>query len=217
MSARIFFFFLFISSSLFGQQKQCGCTTDSLMNEYTTDCKTTYLTNGFRLYWQFSCNNIWLTLQTKYKKIIIDKVPVEYYSYTYRLGFHLLKEFKNSLLFREDCPANGPCSYTLINKFTGQKIKEFGQIVGSPVKNYPYNFVVYLSGANDLLKIYFPDTGKLLQKHINKNDFFYTVPIDQFDSIQLNKGNLLLSYETSSNDGISHKKKIIIGISKYSR
>jgi len=77
--------------------------------------------------------------------------------------------------------------------------------------------VIYLSKANDLLKIYFPDKGKLLQKHIDKNDFFYIVPIDLFDSIKLDKNILTIAYETGRNDEKSHIKKMILDISKFNR
>jgi hypothetical protein len=162
---------IFFSYSLFGQSKQCDCSNDSLITKYTVKCKTTYLKNGSKLYWQFDCDKIWLTLQTKNKKIIIDRVPIEYYNLTYRLGYHLVREFKTSLLFRGGCPANGPCEYTLIDKTSGLKIKQFGQIVDSPIKDYPYDFVIYLSKANDLLKIYFPDKRKVASKAYRQKRF----------------------------------------------
>jgi len=76
------------------------------------------------MYWQFNCDNIWLTLENKSgNKFKIDEVPVDLYGYTYRLGYHLIKEYKNNLLFRSGCAATGPCSYILIDKNNGKKRK----------------------------------------------------------------------------------------------
>jgi hypothetical protein len=63
------------------------------MNNATVSCETRILKNKAKLYWQYNCDNIWLTLQTiKGKKIKLDEVPIELYGYTYRLGFHVVKE-----------------------------------------------------------------------------------------------------------------------------
>ena len=44
----------------------------------------------------------------------------------YRLGFQLRKENSSTLLFSEDCPANGPCTYVVIDKNTGKLIRRYG-------------------------------------------------------------------------------------------
>ena len=106
-------------SHSFGQQKECYCSKDTLMNTATTNCKTIPLKNKSKLYWQYNCTKIWLTLEDSIgQKRILDEVPVELYGYTYRLGFQLIKEFDETILFRGGCAANGPCTYTLINKTT---------------------------------------------------------------------------------------------------
>jgi hypothetical protein len=98
------------------QKKECGCKSDSFMTQFTTSCKTTYLKNGAKIYWQFNCKSIWLTHQSKSgKQITIDKIPIELYGYTYRLGYQLAKEYKRTLLFRSGCPANGPCNFVLVD------------------------------------------------------------------------------------------------------
>lgn len=148
-----FTFFILNFGSLYGQKKQCHCDKDTLMNNATVSCETRMLKNKAQLYWQYNCDKIWLTLETnKGKNITIDEVPVEYYGYTYRLGFHFVKEFKNSILFRSGCAANGPCIYTLIDKTTGKKIKEFGQLICIDTdfqdeKKYHLEFLVYADSS----------------------------------------------------------------------
>lgn len=218
MNLRIFLITMFFSSSLLGQQRQCSCLTNGDTPENTIECKITTLKNGYKLYWQFNCDAVWLTLENKrHKKVIIDHVPKLYQNLTYRLGFGLVREFENSLLFRHSCPANGPCNYTLINKYSGQPIKRFGVLIDNPGKDYQYNFVVYLSHAKNYMKIYFPDSKKLLQIPVDKKDFFYPVPEDQFDKIRLTKKTVILTYETSRSQTESVTKTKTFNIGKYSR
>src|SRR4051812_5559075 len=111
---------LLLSFAASAQKKQCGCDKDSLLNNNTTDCETTFLKNGAKLYWQFTCDAIWLTLELKSgKKLTLENYPVELSNLLYRLGYSLEKEFDNTLLFRSGCPANGFCNYYLIDKNTG--------------------------------------------------------------------------------------------------
>ncbi len=87
--------------------------------------------------------------------------------YMSRLGYTLIKEFKNSLLFRSGCPANGPCIYTLVDKTSGNKIKTFNQLIcidtdvqfENPHK-YNYDFIVYFSKNYDHLIVYFVESKR---------------------------------------------------------
>ena len=116
---------LFVVSISYAQKKQCFYDLDTSMNEATVSCETIFLKNKSKLYWQYNCERIWLTLENvKGQKFILDTIEVELYAYTYRLGFHLVKEYSNSLLFRSGCPANGQCIYTLIDKINGKTIKQ---------------------------------------------------------------------------------------------
>ena len=59
----------------FGQKKQCHCDEDTFMNNATTNCKTIILKNKSKLYWQYNCNRIWLTLENPIgKKKVINEV-----------------------------------------------------------------------------------------------------------------------------------------------
>lgn len=217
MTLRVVIISIFFSNSILAQSKQCGCATNRNLAGNNIECTTTNLTNGYKLYWQFNCNFIWLTLETKQsKKIIIDRVDTMFQDLVYRLGFNLVKEFKSTLLFTYGCPANGPCNYILIDKYSGRKLKKFGVLIGAPQKGDEYNFVIYLSPMKDYLRVYFPDSGKLLQIPVDKQDFFYTVPEYQFDQIQLHKNVITLTYETSRSPSKSVTKTQKIDISKYS-
>lgn len=160
------------------------------MNEATVSCDTTQLKNGSILYWQYNCDRIWLTLQNvKREKIVIDEVPVEFYGYTYRLGFHLIKEFRNSLLFRTGCGASGPCFYILIDKYTGKKLKEFDQLICidtdvqlDDAQPYNYNFVAYLSENLDQLIVYFIDSQETIKAPFREK-LTSAIPQRQFEKM----------------------------------
>ena len=204
---------LFFSIKLsYAQKKECGCQKDSLINKNTTDCKTTYLKNGAKLYWQFNCKTIWLTLENKSgKRIKIHDVPIEYYPYTYRLGYSLCKEYKKLMLFRYGCPANGPCMFALINKNSGKKIKELPELIYNHTTDIFYDFIIYFSSPNSLI-LYFAETGRGYKIPINRKYFNALIPEYQFDDIVLKNNIVTLTYNSNKLDTIG---KIVIDLKKY--
>ena len=197
---------LFTFAIVLGQKRQCSCAVDSLNTFTTINCKTTFLKNNSKLYWQFNCDKFWLTLENRNGgKKVINKVDLGGYYYVNRLGFHLIKEFDKSILFRSDCSSNGPCNYNLIDKITGNKIKEFGQLICIDAdikeKKYKFDFVVYFSKNNDKLKIYYLDSKKVLTVPFDviNNNLQCLIPEFQFDKMSL-KGNILTLFYTNMND-----------------
>lgn len=200
-----------------GQTNPCFCENDSLINDYTVSCDTAIFSNNSKLYWQFNCDRIWLTLENKNgHKSIIDTVPIDLYAYTYRLGFHLIKEFDNTILFRSGCAANGPCIYTLIDKNTGNKIREFDQLICIDTEDDKYNFdfVVYLSDTTDHLVIYYIESKKTLKVPF-KEKMTAVIPQYQFEEMTLNNNILTITYELDDNK----KKELNINLNdkEYSR
>jgi len=166
------------------------------------------LKNGGKLYWQFNCKKIWLTLELiSGRKITLDTVPIEFYAYTYRLGYDLFKEFSRSLLFRSGCPANGPCNFVLIDKSNGKKITEFGELVYSHTTDSIYGFILYLS-SNIVLTLHYIDTGKKYRIKIDSTQINALVPEYSFSNPILNSNILTLDYGN---------KKLTIDLTKYSR
>lgn len=217
-------FILVFCSYSDGQKKHCFCAKVPEMNSATVSCETTKLKNNSKLYWQYDCNRIWLTLENaEGKKAIIDGVDVELFGDTYRLGYHLIKEYKNSLLFRGGCPANGSCIYTLIDKNNGKKIRQFNQLVNIDtdvlLENphpYQFDFVVYLSRRNSL-KIYYVDSKKMLSVPFSgyKNISNSIIPEHQFKDMKLKNNLLTLYYETDDNK--NEVLKINLKNKKYGR
>ncbi len=196
----------------FAQKKECGCQSDSLINQYTTDCNTTYLKNGSKLYWQFNCKSIWLTLENKSgRRTTINTVPIDYYSLTYRIGYHLAKEYKNTLLFRSGCPANGPCNFVLLDKNTGKKIREFGELIYDHSTGQFYDFILYFSSKSSLT-LHYIDTNKKYRITVNPEDFNSVTPEYMFDKIYIKKNILILTHprRTENSSGI-----IKIDLNKY--
>lgn len=213
---------LFFFSQSFGQKKPCFCEKDSLMSE-AVNCDTIFLKNHSKLYWQLNCIRIWLTIENAKKtKIVIDEPDVNLYQYTYRTGFHLIREYKNSILFRSGCGANGPCSYILIDKTTGKRIQEYGQLICIDTDSqydkksyqYPFDFIVYLDddvkGVQNLV-VYYIDTKKTIKVPF-KEKLSAGIPEQQFDSMTVKNNVLTILYETDDNP----KKSIKINLDKYS-
>lgn len=191
----------------------CFCDEDTLINNFTIACDTAKLSNNTKLYWQFNCDRIWLTLENiSGQKIVINEVPIGLNPYTYRLGFQLIKEFDKTILFRNDCAATGPCVYTLIEKNTGAKIEEFEQLVciDAVDEKYDFDFIVYLSNDSDHLVIYFVDTKKTLEIPFTESLTNSAYPQDQFDQMILQNDTLSLTYGLSDNI----KKTLLIDLNE---
>ena len=199
--------FILTFGQLYGQKKQCHCDKDTLINQATVSCETKFIKNKAKLYWQYNCDKIWLTLETTQdRKMTIDEVPVELYGYSYRLGFHFVKEFNKSILFRSGCPANGPCIFTLIDKNTGKKIDEFGHLICIDTdvmedKKYEFEFIVYADNNYKNLIMYYPDKKKLLTVPFDfqRNNLTAVIPEYQFDSMKLDGSILTLFYTRTDN------------------
>lgn len=214
MRAFLLLVFLLSLNLSYEQQKQCGCKTDTLINQFTVDCKTILLNNGSKLFWQFNCDSIWLTLQNQLgKKIIIDTVPIEYYPYAYRLGYHLMKEYQNTLLFRSGCSADGPCNFNLIDKNNGEKLKQFGELIYDHSNEKFYDFIIYFSSKN-ILTLYFIDKDQKYNVQIDGANFNSIVPEYQFDKINLEDKILTLIYHYEIQNR-RVQKQIIIDLKKY--
>ncbi len=207
-----------IFGQLYGQKKKCHCDKDTLMNNATVSCETRILKNKAKLYWQYNCDNIWLTLQTiKGKKIKLDEIPIELYGYTYRLGFHFVKEFEKTILFRSGCSANGPCIYILIDKTTGKKIEEFGQLICidtdiSKNKKYQFDFLVYADSHYKKIILNYPDKRKVLKISFDfqQNNLTTVIPEYHFDNMKLHGNILTLFYTRTDNK----KSKLKINLKK---
>lgn len=192
---------MLITIQTFGQKAQCFCDKNKYMNGATTSCDTIMFSNNSYLYWQYNCDSIWLTLENnKNQKYIIDNVDVDLYPYTYRIGFQLIKEYQNSLLFRHGCPANGPCMYSLIDKYSGNALKEFNQLIciDTDISNknehkYEFDFVVYLS--DNKIIVYYVDNNKTLEFPFN-DKLNEIIPEYQFSKMTLNNDILTLFYHT---------------------
>lgn len=188
----------------FGQKKQCLCAENPEMNTATISCETTILKNGAKLYWQYNCEKIWLTLESKKKKIQIDQIDVSDFGITYRIGYHIIKEYERSVLFRSGCGATGPCSYILIDKNTGKKLKEFNQLIAidTDVKMdnpqpYSFPFVVYLSTETDDLIVYFIDNQKTVKVPFNEK-LTGIIPENQFSDMKIIDNSVIITYQAEN-------------------
>ncbi|MCB0538283.1 MAG: hypothetical protein KDE33_12240 [Bacteroidetes bacterium] len=206
----------------FGQNNHCFCDKDTLMNEAMVSCDTTTFSNNAKLYWQYNCDSIWLTLENvNGQKNVIDEVPDELYGYTYRLGFHLIKEFDKTILFRSGCPANGPCIYTLIDKNNGKTIEQFDQLIcidtdaqWNDAHKYDFDFIVYLTSDPDNLVVYFVDSGQTVKKTFTEK-LTGIIPQHQFNKMTLEKNILTISYVTD--DDVKKNITINLNDKKYGR
>ncbi len=98
--------------------------------------------------------------------------------------FLFIKEYKNSLLFKYDCPANGPCQFALVDKNNGKKVKTFPELIYNYTTQLFYDFIIYFSSP-DALELYFIETNKKYKIPINRKYFNAVIPEYQFDDVIL--------------------------------
>lgn len=188
--------FCFIQIS-YGQKKECGCKSDTSL-EIRTYCKTIRLKNGSKLYYQFNCDSVWLTLEnTKgVKRILYSETDTILFQYTYRIGYQFAKEYRNCLLFRSGCPANGPCNFVLVNKKTGRDIADLGELIYDHDTEKFYDFVIYFSNENlNSITLYYIDTHKKYRIPLIPIMPDAVVPEYMFDTVVVKNKHLILSYK----------------------
>lgn len=79
--------------------ENCFCTEQPMLSVH---CDSTFLSDNSFLYYQFTCDSIWLTLETptNQKKILKTfNLTTDLPEYHYRLHYQLEKEYPNHLLF----------------------------------------------------------------------------------------------------------------------
>jgi hypothetical protein len=202
------------------QSKQCNCSKDKYMRG-SINCKTVVLKNDSKLYYQFNCDSLWLTLEHKsgIRKVIYSmsgNMFKELYGYNYRLGYQLAKEYKRYLLFRSGCPANGPCNFILVNNVNGKKVKEFGELIYDHSNNLFYDFILYLKNKNNKLYLVldYIDTGRKHTFLLNKNDFTGIIPEYQINDVMVHNNVLLITYPHLSG-GKRVIKRFVVNLLKH--
>lgn len=196
MKQLIILLLLFTINELgFAQTKQCECLSDSNITQNTTDCATINLKDGSKLYYQFNCDSIWLTLEND-KKLVVFSSSTEYYNYTYRLGYQFAKEYEKSILFRSGCLANGPCNFVLVDKVSGKTIEEFGELIYDHFIDSPfYDFVIYFTDSTlGSITLDFIDSKQKINVPIDGNQIIALVPEYQFEGFKLKDGILTFGY-----------------------
>lgn len=168
------------------------------MNNATVSCDETDLRYGAKLYWQYSCDRIWLTLEKKNgRKIVLDEMPVDLFGYTYRLGYYFSKEYEKHLLFRSGCPANGACNFILVNKETGKIEKEFGELIYNHDTDTFYDFVLYFdykSNTDYSIIAEFIDTNRKFEIPVNSSYLTEIHPEYQFEKVSYENQLISLTY-----------------------
>jgi hypothetical protein len=191
--------FVIFFNAVEAQPRQCGCATDTLITD-VVNCHTRKLKNGAELFYQFNCDSVWLTLKTANKRkhilyLMKGKTYKELFGYTFRLGYNFCHEFDKYLLFRNACPANGPCNFTLVNKTTGKIFKELGELIYDHKTNKFYDFILYLSDkSKQKLVIYYPDKNKKYFISLDNFDSRGYAPEYDFDEVGVQNNILTLRY-----------------------
>lgn len=166
-----FFFFLLLHSQAIKVcgQNHCNCT-ESYGD--IISCDTTFLKNRGLLYYQYTCDSVWLTLQQENgsKVVLYSDTTVDLFPLNYRLGYYLIGEYDSTLLFRYGCPANGPCNIAIVHKRLGRVLVDQSQreilneidIIDAMNEEAikASNYLLYFDEKSRFLNLFFLKTGK---------------------------------------------------------
>ncbi len=148
----------------------CNCAEPYARNAIR--CDTTMLKNAALLYYRYTCDSMWLTLQQAdgSRTTIYSDTTTTLFPLAYRLAYHLLAEYDQTLLFRYGCPANGPCQIAVVDKRTGILLLERSEpellnrdvaIPGTSTAEPRMDFLLYASDDGESLLLYYLDTRKV--------------------------------------------------------
>lgn len=204
---------MFLTAKSFGQNI-CFCDSNQFLNE-SIDCTIDTLLTGDILYYQHNCDSIWLTLKIGEKKMILFATETVLYGYHYRLDPHLINEFDDFILFRYGCPANGPCNYFAVDKRTGERTFEFGELIFKGDGNKT-NFVIALGDMN--LLVFNLNTKEVDSILFDTKRLTEIIPEYQFGECSIKNGYLIMPYSFWDNETNEEKTEtLIIEINKYNR
>jgi hypothetical protein len=161
----------------------CTCENQEFVYPNREFCDTIVLSDAAKLYWRFNCDRIWLTLENRNRQqFVIDDFSVESIPLIHRIGSSLIKDFDEVILIQYDCAATGSCSYSLIEKVSGNVVKKFPQLIGIDWENriYNFDFVASLSQESDKIEVYFPNEKNTLAIAISNLNRKTAYPEDAF-------------------------------------
>lgn len=205
---------LTLSTALSFGQNLCSCDSSEYQN-HSVNCDIDTLRSGDLLYYQHNCDSIWLTLDKGYKKIILFSTEPDLHQYHYRLDPQLVNEFKDHLLFRYGCPANGPCSHFAVDKKTGEKTAEFYELIFKG-KGATIDFVVGLDYMK--IKVFNLKTNEIDSIPFDSDKLTSIIPEYQFDEGKVKDGFLILPYSYRDKETDQLKDDTVkIEIKKYNR
>lgn len=181
------------------QPKNCYCEEQPNLSIF---CDTTILTDKSSLYYQYTCDSIWLTLENSSNEKIILKtynLDESLPEYHHRLHYHLEKEYPNYLLFRYSCPAQGVCHFDLIHKQTGNVVKTYEHIDNRTIYDEFIIFINKKSPLNYDLVVDYIEVDKQLTIPISIKEAFYPTDFYIIHNTVVNKNILTVQYLNSWN------------------
>ena len=207
----------------------CFCQKDSFLNDLIS-CDTILLKGHSKVYYQFNCDASWLTFEnSKGEKSIIFSLDSEMIDLTNKLGWHVWKDYNETVLFvaRETSGLPTTLYYSLLDKKNVEIINTFGQVVYA-CSDSLCDFILYFSDTtfNDLTLLMLDKTEEFkinLPKNVFKEsiiqylaEFMYVENL--FDQPKIT--GKIYTFPYTYFDKKSHKSKkgnISIDLQKYGR
>jgi len=217
----IIIFLVILNIEFVTGQTNCGCDSIPLYNSIVS-CDTIKFDNGAKLYRQFNCDSMWLTIENADRnKRILYSLKGEMIELTPRLGYQFIKEYSNTILFmnRQSSGGGVPMNYELINKENGEIFKKIGSLLYYTKDNSHETVVTLKNDSIPLLVFFNIKTGITKEFPINNevngmtkfisNEMF---PENRFRNARLesNLFKIECRYKNTNNEKSWHKKEITV-------
>lgn len=219
---------LFFYSFQNANAQNCFCPKDSFLNELIS-CDTVLLKGKSKVYYQFNCDSSWLTFEnSKGEKSVLFYLDSELIDLTYKLGWHVWKDYDETVLFvaRETSGLPTTLYYSLYNKNT-QNIRTFSHVVYDCYDSL-CDFILYFPDSTyNYLNLYMFNSSKEYKIDLPKNLlyesfqqyfglFMYIENLFEEPTINGNVYTFPYTYFDKENS-IEKKGEISIDLKKYSR
>ncbi|RYD95970.1 MAG: hypothetical protein EOP50_07230 [Sphingobacteriales bacterium] len=189
-------------------QHTCACASIPA-EAFRPDCSVRRLSNGGALYYQYTCDSIWLTLENRTgRRMVLYSMPSSLHEAHERVGYQLAREFKTVLLFRNDWVSPTGWNYVVVDKSNGTIKKNGLNVVECAGAETLGAYLAEFAGSRTLV-LYNPDTGKRIRLPLRRSDLPAEDPQKAIVGLRLKNRILTVTIERAYGNVSSIQEKTL--------
>ena len=135
-----------LAQRVYSDKEADSCSDDFIAHHVADD--TIDVGDGRSFYHDADCDSIRFLFAYPEGTRVIDRFPMDLVGLHYRLGYQMVEEFDDHVLFRYGCAAMGPCDHALHRKSDGAEVVRIGELV-TCIKEPGQQKLVYFPEPSD--------------------------------------------------------------------